>query len=133
MCIHMTTGMQRYSRGANIYGAVTKILSCRVNTTSRQGIKQLGISFYIIFLPFSCESSSGRILSNWGNPQPPPLNDSPGLPKKLLFCGAQNFLLHPTKSVKCNKGNVLLTKIFSTEGFHFTVTIILQHSPHTFF
>ena len=29
---------------------VTKISSCRVNTTSRQGIKQLGISFGSIFL-----------------------------------------------------------------------------------
>ena len=38
---------------------VTKILSCRVNTTSRWGIKQLGISFGSIFLLFSNKSSQG--------------------------------------------------------------------------
>ena len=41
------------------YRAVTKISSCRVNTTSRRGIKQLGISFGSIFLLFSYESSRG--------------------------------------------------------------------------
>ena len=40
-----------------MYRDVTKISSCRVNTTSRQGIKQLGISFGSIFLLFSYESS----------------------------------------------------------------------------
>ena len=41
-------------------GNVTKISSCRVNTTSRWGIKQLGI----------------LLIVAGGNPQPPPLNDS---------------------------------------------------------
>ena len=41
------------------YRAVTKISSCRVNTTSRRGIKQLVISFGSIFLLFSYESSRG--------------------------------------------------------------------------
>ena len=54
--------------------AVTKIWRCQVNTTSRQGIRQLGISFGSIFLLFSYESSRG-------NARPPPLNDSPGLPR----------------------------------------------------
>ena len=44
----------------NVCMAVTKISSCRVNTTSRRGIKQLGISFGSIFLPFSYESSRGK-------------------------------------------------------------------------
>ena len=35
----------------------TKISSCRVNTRSTRGIKQLGISFGFIFLLFSYESS----------------------------------------------------------------------------
>ena len=39
---------------------VTKISSCRVNTTSGRGIKQLGISFGSIFLFCSFESSRGR-------------------------------------------------------------------------
>ena len=38
---------------------VTKISSCRVNTTSRWGIKQLGVSFGSISLLFSFESSQG--------------------------------------------------------------------------
>ena len=32
---------------------VTKISSCQVNATSRQGIKQLGVSFGSVFLLFS--------------------------------------------------------------------------------
>ena len=39
--------------------AVTKISSCWINTTSRRGIKQLGISFGSIFLLFSYENSRG--------------------------------------------------------------------------
>ena len=38
---------------------LTKISDCQVNTTSRQGIKQLRISFGSIFLLFSYESSRG--------------------------------------------------------------------------
>ena len=38
---------------------VTKISSCQVNTTSRRGIKQQGISFGSIFLLFSNKSSQG--------------------------------------------------------------------------
>ena len=52
---------------SNIPRVVTKISSCRVNTTSRRGIKQQGISFGSIFLLFSNKSSRG----------PPALNDSP--------------------------------------------------------
>ena len=44
--------------------AVTKISSCRVNTTSRLGIKQLGISFGSKFLFFSYESSWGHVLNS---------------------------------------------------------------------
>ena len=47
---------------------VPRISSCRVNTTSRRVINQLGISFGPIFLLFLAG----------GNPRPPPLNDSPG-------------------------------------------------------
>ena len=39
---------------------VAKISSCRVNTTSRQGMKQLGISFGSDFLLFSFESIRTR-------------------------------------------------------------------------
>ena len=38
---------------------VTKISICRVNTTSRQGIKQLGICFGSIFFLLSYKSSQG--------------------------------------------------------------------------
>ena len=37
---------------------VTKILSCRVSITSRQGTRQLGVSFGSIFLPFFYKSRS---------------------------------------------------------------------------
>ena len=40
---------------------VTKISSCRVNTTSRHGIKRLGISFDSIFLLFFNKSSQGAL------------------------------------------------------------------------
>ena len=40
---------------------VTKISSCRVNTTSRRGIKRLGISCGSIFLLFSNKSSWGPL------------------------------------------------------------------------
>ena len=53
-----------------------------VNVTSRQGIKQLGISFGSIFLLFSntCKSSPGAtLIVARGNPQPLALNDNPGM------------------------------------------------------
>ena len=55
---------------AIVLRVVTKISSCRLNTSNRQGIKQPGISFGSIFLLFSYESSRGNL-------QPPPFNDSP--------------------------------------------------------
>ena len=45
---------------------VTKISSCRVNTMSRLGIKQLGISFSSIFLLYFNESSQGHTRSSQG-------------------------------------------------------------------
>ena len=49
-----------------VWRAVTTMSSCQVNTTSKRGIKQLGISFGSIFLLFSPESSWGHVLSSWG-------------------------------------------------------------------
>ena len=46
--------------------AVSKILSCQVNTTIRWGIKQLGIFSGSIFLLFSYGSSRGIILGDPG-------------------------------------------------------------------
>ena len=52
---------------------VTKISSCQVNTTSRWGKKQLGVSFGSIFLLFSFESSRGpRYRSRRKSPAPAP-------------------------------------------------------------
>ena len=49
---------------------VTKISSCRENTKSTQGIRQLGISFGSIFLLSSYEKSWGHIIEaremGWG-------------------------------------------------------------------
>ena len=68
------------------FRAVTKISSRRVNTTSRWGIKQLGISFGSIFLPFSHESSRDHVHSSWGNPRPLALDDCSAIldPKSLI-------------------------------------------------
>ena len=58
---------------------VTKVSSCWVNTTGRQGIKQLGISFGSIFLLFSNNSSQGR------HSQQPGEIPGPWLPMTALF------------------------------------------------
>ena len=42
--------------------AVPKILSCWVNTTSRQGIKQLVVSFSSIFSYFPMKVAGGHFL-----------------------------------------------------------------------
>ena len=52
------------------YRVVTKISSCWVNTTSRRGIKQLGIFLVLFFFCFS-------IKVPVRNPRPPALSDSP--------------------------------------------------------
>ena len=44
--VFQTVGALILLRFHPVYGAVTKILSSRVNTTSRWGIKQLGIKFF---------------------------------------------------------------------------------------
>ena len=48
---------EKYRHAYTEVGVVTKNLSYRVSTTSRLGIKQLGVSFGSIFLLFSFESS----------------------------------------------------------------------------
>ena len=56
---------------------VSKISSCWVNTTSRRGIKQLGISIFLLF--FNKSSGGG------GDPRPPPVNDKPGFYTVYFF------------------------------------------------
>ena len=64
---------------AQWFRVVTKISSCWVNTTSRRGIKWLGISFGSIFVLFFKKSSRGPLSQQPGeNPRPPALNDNPG-------------------------------------------------------
>ena len=46
-------------RCGTVARVVTKISSCQVNTTSRRGATQLGISFGSIFVLFSNESGQG--------------------------------------------------------------------------
>ena len=55
---HMKSGTCSYISWG-IGRAVTKISICRVNTTSRRGIKQLGICFGSIFFLLSYKSSQG--------------------------------------------------------------------------
>ena len=67
-----------------VYRVVTKISSCRVNTTSRQGIKRLGISFGSIFLLFSNKSSRGPLSQQPGKiPGPQLLMTTRGLKRGL--------------------------------------------------
>ena len=50
---------------------VTKFSSCWVNTTSRWGIKWLGISFGPVFLLFPIEVAGGHSLSSRGKSAAP--------------------------------------------------------------
>ena len=64
---------------------VTKISSCRVNTTSKRGIKRLGISFGSIFSPFSNKSSRGPLSQQPGKiPGPQLLMTILHVPSKLM-------------------------------------------------
>ena len=58
--LNIRTIVQNYTPTPALIRVVTNISSCRVNTTSRRGIKQLGISLGSIFLLFS--SVSYRVL-----------------------------------------------------------------------
>ena len=65
---------------------VTKISSCRVNTTSRRGIKWLGISFGSIFLLFSDESSRGLLSYQPGKIPGPQLLMTTLITTNLWLC-----------------------------------------------
>ena len=71
--------IEKYRHQYSEVRVVTKNLSCQVNTTSRLGIKQQGISFGSIFLLFSYESTWGQVHSGRGKSPAPPLNDSGAL------------------------------------------------------
>ena len=47
----------KFTSGIIAGNHVTKIISCQVNASSRQEIKQLGISFGFILILFTCEIS----------------------------------------------------------------------------
>ena len=57
--------------GREISRVVTKISSCLVNTTSRRGIKQLGIPFGSILVLFSFEVAGGHVHSSRGKSPAP--------------------------------------------------------------
>lgn len=51
-----------------------------MNTTSLQGVKQLGISFMVLFFfAVPMKVVGGQIHSNWENSKPPALDASPKL------------------------------------------------------
>ena len=82
--------------------AVTKISSCWVRTTSRQGIKQLGISLASIFLLFSYESSQRQCLGQPGE-----------IPGPRLLMTALNTLYFGCNLVLQRHSMMLLTAYFS--------------------
>ena len=91
---------------------VIKISSCRVNTTSRRGIKRLGIPFGSIFLLFSNKSSRGATLLVAGeNPRPPALNDNPDRKKTTT---KQNKTKNEMRSTTLNKINVVYDIAFKS-------------------
>ena len=72
---------------------VTKILSCRVNTASRQGIKKLGISVgsvFLLFFPWKYPGTTFTVAR--GNPQPLPLNNSPEWKKRICPISSHHYL-----------------------------------------
>ena len=73
---------------------VTKISCCWVNTTSRQGIKQLMISFGSVFLLFSNATSWGHVHnSSWGKSLAPALNESPAHTLAISTKGVKGVLV----------------------------------------
>ena len=69
--------------GQTSFRVVTKILSCRVNTTSGREIEQPGISFGSVFLSFSnesCQDPGTTFIVAGGNPRPQLLTTA------KLFC-----------------------------------------------
>ena len=66
-----------------LFRVVTKMSSGQVNTTRRQGISQLGVSFGSIFLLFSFESSQGPHSQQYGEIPGPRLSIQP------CFCRTQ--------------------------------------------
>ena len=78
----------------HLHRVVTKISSCRVNATSKQGIKQLKSSFVSIFLLFSKESRQpGTIfIVAERNSLPPALIYTCSSSKRyLFFCSFASF------------------------------------------
>ena len=78
---------------------VTKISSCRVNTTSRRGIKRLGISFGSIFSPFSNKSSRGPLSQQPGKIPGPRLlmTTLPVLCQIIIYCESVSIKLTQLK------------------------------------
>ena len=65
------------------FRVVTKISSCRVNTTSRRGNQTARNVVWFYFLLFSNKSRPGATLIVAGeNPRPATLNDNPGVWRK---------------------------------------------------
>ena len=96
---------------------VTKISSCRVNTTSRWGIKPLGISFDSIFLLFANKSSRGPLSSVAGeNPRPPALNDNPAMVAKFLVKMVRMLLDTLLPTTDCKTVSFIRLKLKSAHG-----------------
>ena len=84
---------------------VIKISSCQVNTTSRWGINQPGISFGSIVLLFSYATSWGAtFITPGGNHWPPALNDSLQMPEFLYWHAAQYVWIISALEKLQNKG-----------------------------
>ena len=68
---------EKYRHAYTEVGVVTKNLSYRVSTTSRLGIKQLGVSLVVFFFYFPMKVARGHVHGSRGKSLAPPLNDTP--------------------------------------------------------
>ena len=67
----MTEMTRDYWKDWDDYRVVTKISSCRVNTTSRRGIKRLGISLVLFFFYSPIKVAGGHSLNSRGKSPAP--------------------------------------------------------------
>ena len=110
----------------NLCRAVTKISSCRVKTTSRQGMKELRISFGYIFLLFSSHSTGGS-CSYW-----PGKSLTPGSWWQPWCLWLATRVGQMSLSCLCKKGNkyCAITMSFPRSANVLLLTTVLDQSAH---
>ena len=86
-----------------MYRVVTKISSCRVNTTSRRGIKQLRVSFGSFFFYFPLKVARGHIHSSRGKSPAPASSWQLWYNMYIIWGGSSVQLLVPDQFLPTGK------------------------------